>query len=133
MKIILFCLTVIFLLSCDPMRRIQMANYSNGDAEIIWTIKEDSILNSPLFISVNPEVRFHLAPTSKKAINLSCGIGEWSISALNEFTDDLESLELKWVGGSIKMTNTDSIRNFLLNRRMGLDHGTIMIRFSNPG
>jgi hypothetical protein len=110
-----------------------MSNHSNEDAEIIWTIKEDSIQNSPLFISVNQEVRFHLAPTSKKAINLSCGIGEWSISSLNEFTDDLESLELKWMGGTIKMTNTDSIRNFLLNRRMGLDHGTIMIRFSNPG
>ncbi len=63
---------------------------------------------------------------------MSCGIGEWNSRALNNFVDDLESLELKWIGGTIKMTNTDSIKNFLYNRRIGLNHGTISIRFFNP-
>jgi hypothetical protein len=132
MKIILFFLAVIILPSCDPMRRIYIKNNSNGDAEVTWIIKEDSILSSPLFISNNPEVKFHLAPKPNKVINMSCGIGEWSIEALDNFVDDLESLELKWVGGAIKMTNVDSIKNFLYNRRIGLDHGTISIRFLNP-
>jgi hypothetical protein len=132
MKIILFFLAGTILLSCDPMRRIYIQNLSDGDAEIIWKIKEDSILCSPLFISNNPEVKFHLAPEPKKAINMSCGVGEWSMRALNEFTDDLESIELKWVGGTIKMNDADSIRSFLFNRRTGLNHGTISIRFSNP-
>lgn len=132
MKIILFFIAGIFLLSCDPMRRIHIENYSNEEAEIIWKIKEDSILCSPLFISNNPEVKFLLPAKPQKAINMSCGVGEWSIQSLNGFADDLESIELKWIGGAIKMTNSDSIRNFLLNRRMGLDHGTISIRFVNP-
>lgn len=133
MKIILLLIAGVILLSCDPMRRIHIENLSNKEAEIIWKIKEDSILCSPLFISNNPEVKFILAPEPGKVINMSCGIGEWSIKALNEFADDLESVELKWVGGTIKMTNIDSIRSFLFNRRMGLDHGTINIRFTNPG
>lgn len=132
MKIILIFIAGLFLLSCDPMRRIHIENYSDEEAEIIWKIKEDSILCSPLFISDNPEVKFLLYPMSNKAINMSCGVGEWSVLALGEFADDLESIELKWVGGAIKMTNPDSIHSFLLNRRMGLDHGTISIRFTNP-
>ena len=115
------------------MRRIHIENQSDEEAEIIWKIKEDSILSSPLFISINPEVKFSLPPNPNEDINMSCGVGEWSIKALNEFADDLESIELKWVGGTIKMTNADTIRSFLFNRRMGLDHGTIKIRFSNPG
>lgn len=131
MKIILFFLAGTMLLSCDPMRRIYVQNNSDENAEIIWKIKEDSILCSPLFISNNPEVKFLLAPNPDKTINLSCGVGEWNQKALTEFVDDLESLELKWIGGCIKMTNQDSIRNFLSYRRTGLDKGTICIRFSN--
>lgn len=122
------------VVACDPMRRIRMKNFSDDAAHITWTIKEDSIKISPLFISNSQKVRFDLGVQPPyNYINLSVGVGQWTRLFLNNFVDDLESLELGWKYGNLKLTDADSIKNFLSYRRMGLGKRKIIIQFGTPG
>jgi hypothetical protein len=122
MKQGLYLTTLLLVLAgCDPMRRINMINRSGKEASIIWTIKEDSVLVSPLFLSNAKEVRFDLkANHPYNKINLSAGVGNWKKSDLKDFTDDLESLVIKDHKGSVKLANDTTIGKYLQSRRKGL-------------
>lgn len=116
------------LWGCDPMRRIRMQNQSGETAEVIWTIKEDSIHASPLYISNTKEVVFTLTPKGPgNYISLSCGVGKWTPHDVEALADDLESLVIKWNKGEIRLDSSDKIKNFLLPRRKGADGAKIMI------
>lgn len=129
MKCIFFLLAcLLILVSCDPMRRIRMKNSTKHDVEIIWTLKADSILSSPLFISNSTEIKWELKPGKPyNKINLSFGIGSWTPSAVQDLVDDLETLSIRWNKGELLLNTEEEIRNFLLPRRKGLDRGDIRI------
>lgn len=117
---------------CDPFRRINMKNYTGDDAEIIWTIKDDSLHSSPFFLSNSKEQKFELKANSPgNKIHLSCGIGNWTLKEVERIVDDLESLTIKWNGGEIKLDSTAQIKNFLLARRKGFGKDKIEINIKN--
>jgi hypothetical protein len=131
----IYTLAILSLLmaGCDPMRRIQMKNMGSEDAEVTWLIKMDSIHVSPLYLSSDREVRFRLAPRPSKAVNLSCGVGTWTPRALNDLTDDLDSLVIRWGERELAISGPDSIRAFLHPRRAGLGKDKIRIHLRDPG
>ncbi len=128
-NIFLFFSFVVLLISCDPMRRINIKNESGGEAEIIWTLKDlDSLYKSPFFLSSSKKVNFQLQSVKPyKEINMSFGEGFWSIDYLKEVTDRLESLEIKTASGTIKLDSSDQINTFLSARRKGLKNRKIDI------
>jgi hypothetical protein len=119
---------IMFLVACNSVRRIRMENKSGEEALISWVIKEDSINQSKLFFSNSKTVHFTLkekAPYNK--IKMSFGVGSWTPAELSDFVDDLETLEIKWKGGTIKL-DTTSIYDYLVIRRRGLDNSQIKIQ-----
>jgi hypothetical protein len=113
---------------CDPMRRINMINKSDGDAEILWVIKKDSIMKSRFFISNSDSVNILLK--NKKPYHLakmSFGTGSWSEAFLSGFADDLESMEIHAVSGNIKLDSAGEIKEFLSVRRRSVDNSKIRI------
>jgi hypothetical protein len=105
-----------------------MENYTTENAEITWTLKEDSINKSKLYMSNSKTVSFTLQdkkPYNK--INLSVGTGTWTPAVLANFIDDLETLEIKWKGGNIKLDSTE-IFDYLVIRRRGIDNSQIKIQ-----
>lgn len=120
------------VISCDPMRRINMTNSTDQKAEIIWHIKEDSIHSSPLFISNTKEMKFELLPDKPgNRIRLSAGVGNWTPAELKNFVDDLDSVIIRHSGGEIKLTSEDAIADYLMKRRKGLDRGKIELAIQN--
>jgi hypothetical protein len=118
------------VLSCDPMRRINMKNETSGQAEIRWFIKEDSINSSPLFISSSQEQSFVLEPVpGRDLIKMSFGIGPWSPRKVEDLVDDLDSIMISWSGKKLLLAEQDEMKSFLLSRRRGLDKSKIMILF----
>ena len=125
--ILVLTVTALFLMACNSMRRIRMENYTDEDAVISWVIKEDSINKSKLFFSNSDTVRFTLKtqkPYNK--IKMSVGTGSWRPAELSDFVNDLESLEIKWKGGTIKL-DTTAIYDYLVIRRKGIDNSQIKI------
>lgn len=119
----------LLLIACNSVRRIRMENKSGEDAMISWVIKKDSINQSKLFFSNSDTVRFTLqqnAPYNK--IKMSFGSGTWTPSVLTNFVDDLETMEIKWKGGTIKL-DTTQIFEYLVIRRRGIDNSQIKIQF----
>lgn len=113
---------------CDPMRRINIINQSGRIAEVIWVIREDSILKSPFFYSVSDSVVFSLK--SNKPYNLvkmSFGTGYWSADELIKITDDLKLMEIRAASGVIKLDSPEEINTFLALRRQGIDNSKIRI------
>jgi len=113
------------------MRRIRMENYSSEDASITWVIKEDSINKSKLYLSNSKTVNFTLQ--QKKPYNmvkLSLGTGTWTPAVLTDFVDDLETLEIKWKGGMIKL-DTTQIFDYLVIRRRSIDNSQIKIEIKD--
>lgn len=109
------------------MRRIRMENYTGEEASISWVIKEDSLHQSKLYMSNSETVRFTLqAKKPYNKIKMSVGVGNWRPSELSNFVDDLESLEIKWKGGTIKL-DTTAIYDYLVIRRRGMDNSQIKI------
>src|SRR5215213_4426663 len=109
MKYCILALTasMLLLMACNSMRRISMENQTDEEAVISWVIKKDSINQSKLFFSNSDTVRFPLqakAPYNK--IKMSFGTGTWTPAVLSDFVDDLETLEIKWRGGLIKLDST---------------------------
>jgi hypothetical protein len=105
-----------------------MENKSGEDAMISWVIKKDSINQSKLFFSNSDTVRFTLqqkAPYNK--IKMSFGSGTWTPAVLTNFVDDLETMEIKWKGGTIKLDSTQ-IFDYLVIRRRGMDNSQIKIQ-----
>src|SRR5690242_13845325 len=130
MRILQVLLLVFSLLcmSCDPMRRIDMRNNTDQDMEITWTIKEDSILVSPFYMSSSKETKFTLHPESPyNRVFMSCGIGTWTPLAVQDLTDDLDSVVIKHKGGEIKLDTDEEIKNFLFPRRRGFERDKIRI------
>lgn len=118
----------ILCMSCDPMRRIDMRNNTDQPMEITWTIKEDSILVSPFYISSSKETTFKLYPESPyNRVNMSFGVGTWTPRAIQELTDDLDSVVIKHKGGEIKLNTDEEIKNFLFPRRRGFERDKIRI------
>ena len=118
----------ILLFACNSVRRIRMENKSGEDAMISWVIKKDSINQSKLFFSNSDTVRFTLqqkAPYNK--IKMSFGSGTWTPAVLTNFVDDLETMEIKWKGGTIKLDTTE-IFEYLVIRRRGMDNSQIKIQ-----
>ena len=110
------------------MRRIRMENYSGEEASISWVIKEDSLHQSKLFMSNSDTVRFTLQPKRPyNKIKMSVGTGNWRPAALAAFVDDLQCLEIKWKGGTIKL-DTTAIYDYLVIRRQGMDNSQIRIQ-----
>ena len=119
----------LLLIACNSVRRIRMENKSGEDAMISWVIKKDSINQSKLFFSNSDTVRFTLqqnAPYNK--IKMSFGSGTWTPAVLTNFVDDLETMEIKWKGGTIKL-DTTQIFEYLVIRRRGIDNSQIKIQF----
>src|SRR5687768_16184540 len=120
--IYVFAASMVFFLACNSMRRIRMENRSGEEALISWVIKKDSINKSKLFFSNTDTVRFTLqnkAPYNK--IKMSFGVGTWTPATLSDFVDDLETLEIKWKDGTIKLDST-KIYDYLTIRRRGIDN-----------
>lgn len=134
MKIYLIIVPFLFVtvISCDPMRRLQMKNESAGEVEFKWKLKEnDSLYLSPFFISNSQKTDFLLK--NKKPhnfINMSFGIGAWSEEYLNEMSKKLESLEINSIQDSLKFNSPAEIYNFLLKHRKGIGNRKIMITVS---
>jgi len=121
-------------MGCDPMRRIDMRNATDQEVEITWTIKEDSILVSPFYMSSSKETTFKLLPESPyNRVFMSCGIGTWTPHAIQELTNDLESVVIKHKGGEIKLDSDEEIKNFLFPRRRGFERDKIRIEIKEEG
>jgi len=58
---------------------------------------------------------------------MSFGSGSWTPGVLQNFADDLKTLELRWNSGFIKLDSTSGIINFLSLRRRGIDNSQISI------
>lgn len=115
------------LVACNSLRRIRMENYSGEEAVITWKIKEDSINQSKLYMYNSKTVAFTLQPEKPyNKIKLSTGTGTWTPKTLTNFIDDLETLEIKWKGGNIKLDSTQ-IFDYLVIRRRGIDNSQIKI------
>ena len=117
-----FCLgiSILFLLSCDPSRRINMRNKSNNNAEVIFKLKEDSAKTSPFFISNSTRVDFNLK--NKKPQNfasMSFGIGKWTEASIKNIANDLESFEIKHTKDSMLLTTEDQIAKYFFAKRKG--------------
>ena len=123
---------LVLITGCDPFQRIRMKNDTADEGEIVIFIKEDSIHRSPFFISNSKEVRFLVRPGKNGTIHLSCGIGNWTPSAVKNLADDLESIKIRSSGNEVHLASEEEITAFLLSRRTGLDKGTIDIRIQNP-
>lgn len=122
-----FAASIMLLCACNSTRRIRMENRSGEDATITWVIKADSINQSKLFFSNADTVRFPLQQKSPyNRIKMSFGTGTWTPAVLNDFVDDLETLEIKWKGGTIKLDST-AIFDYLVIRRRSIDNSQIRI------
>jgi hypothetical protein len=113
---------------CNPTRRIDMHNLSAVEAEITFTIKEDSILVSPFYLS-NAEkmtVRLGTRPPYNLA-KLSFGIGPWQRPYLEDITDDLEKIEIKDGKGEKKLTSQEEMIAYLSERISGVTRRKIKI------
>lgn len=127
MKWLLVATALWCTIGCDPARRINMKNASSHDAEIIWLIKEDSVLNSPLFMNHSTEVRFLLKPERPyHLVKLSTGAGNWNPSAFNAIINDFDSLIIKTHQGVIRL-GADELKPFLWARRGSVDKSNINI------
>ena len=132
MKYPIYVLTVgiVLLCACNSVRRIRMENQTDEDALITWVIKADSINQSKLFFSNSDTVRFPLqqrAPYNR--VKMSFGTGTWTPAVLSDFVDDLETLEIKWKGGTIKLDSTQ-IFDYLVIRRRSMDNSQIRIELT---
>jgi hypothetical protein len=58
---------------------------------------------------------------------MSFGSGAWTPAVLTNFVDDLETMEIKWKGGTIKL-DTTQIFDYLVIRRRGMDNSQIKIQ-----
>lgn len=120
-----FMFMAIYIMGCNPARRIHMKNLSGNDVEIIWMIKEDSLQSSPFFMNNSKKVKFSLKPKAPyNSIRLSLGIGSWSNRELQNITDDLDSLIITTHNKEIKLGEGE-IRDFLITKRKGMGKNKI--------
>ena len=63
-------------------------------------------------------------------VSMSMGTGTWTPAILTDFVDDLETLEIKWKGGTIKLDSTQ-IFDYLVIRRRSVDNSLIKIELKD--
>ncbi len=120
MKYFTLIISIFFLLSCDPSRRINMLNKTNHDAEIIFKLKEDSAKTSPFFISNSTKINFNLKNEKPQNFaSMSFGLGKWTKASIKNIADDLESLEIKHTKDSMLFNSEDQIAQYLFAKRKG--------------
>ena len=103
-----------------------MKNRSGENAEIIWTLKKDSAKTSPLFISSDEEVKFHLkTKRPHNEANMSFGVGSWNDEMLKSLADDLESLNINTNKDSLHLKTTADIWKYLSDRKKGFGKSKI--------
>ncbi len=120
MKYFSLIISILFLFSCNPSRRINLRNKSNNNAEVIFKLKEDSAKTSPFFISNSTRVNFNLK--NKKPHNwatMSFGLGKWTKASIKNIADDLESFEIKHTKDSMLFNTEDQIAQYLFAKRKG--------------
>lgn len=113
---------------CNPTRRIDMRNLSGQEAEVTFTIKEDSILVSPFYLNSAEKMTVRLGTQHPYNLaKLSFGIGPWQRPYLEDITDDLEEIEIKDGKGAKKMTSQEEMIAFLSDRISGVTRRKIKI------
>ena len=128
MKPYLFLMFCWCCMACNAGRKIVVENKTKSDVEIVWVIKEDSIHQSPLYISNSDVVKLTIHENSpRKKMTFTVGSGSWTPAVLNSFADDLHSMQLKWNTGFIKLDSSVKIVDFLRIRRKGIDNSVIHI------
>ncbi len=129
MQKILIAIVLFFLITaCNPVRRIDMQNNSGHEAEIVFTIKEDSILNSPFYMSNATELRLPLKTEHPyNLVKMTFGEGPWTDSFLVDITDDLETMEIKTASRTITLNTPADIEKFLMARRKGITRRKIKV------
>lgn len=129
MQKILIAIVVVFLwAACNPVRRIDMQNNSGQEAEIVITIKEDSILNSPFYMNNATELRLPLKTQHPyNLVKMTFGEGPWNNSFLADITDDLETMQITSTAGTITLNTPTDIEKFLMARRKGITRRKIKI------
>ena len=118
------------LVSCDPVRRIDIKNNTADSAEVIWTLNEDSLMNNPFLISNSKELKFTLHPPNN-SIKMSFGTGSWTPSEVQKLIRHLISLEIISSTQRIKIDSLPLLKEFLLARRKGIGGARIEIVVSN--
>ncbi len=127
-KIFIAIVVVSFTTACNPVRRIDIKNNSGQEAEVVFAIKEDSILNSPFYISNDTELRLPLKTEHPyNLIKMTFGEGPWNDAFLADITDDLESMQITSTTGTITLNTPADIEKFLMARRKGITRRKIKI------
>jgi hypothetical protein len=110
------------------MRRVIVKNKSSEPVTIIWTLKEDSALHSPLFINSATEVKFKISNQfPHNQMRLGFGMGNWKNEALKDLADDLESLEIKSAPLNVKLASEEEIKTYLSSNLKGVLRKNITI------
>ena len=115
------------MLSCDPVRRIDIKNNSADTAHIIWTLNEDSLSNNPFLLSNSKELKFDLYSPKRDEIKMSFGPGNWSPKEIQRLVGHLTSLEIISSTQRIKIDSLPLLKDFLLARRKGVGGARIEI------
>jgi len=115
--VILALLYAVCLVGCDPSRRIEMKNYTNDTAEVVWKAKTDSIGFNPFNISNSKELRFVIPPHRNSAVRLSFGIGKWSPAEVEKIIHRLEYFQLTLPSQKLRIDSLAELRDYLLARR----------------
>ena len=123
----LLILSVLTILSCDPVRRIDIKNNSADTAHIIWTLNEDSLSNNPFLLSNSKELKFDLYSPKRDEIKMSFGPGNWSPKEIQRLVGHLTSLEIISSTQRIKIDSLPLLKDFLLARRKGVGGARIEI------
>lgn len=110
-------LCTVFLQGCDPSRRIEMKNYSNDTAEVVWKAKTDSIGFNPFNISNSKELRFIIPPHRNSAVKLSFGVGKWTPAEVEKVIHRLEYFQLTLPSQKLRIDSLAELRDYLLARR----------------
>ncbi|HVE60260.1 MAG TPA: hypothetical protein VNA26_00470 [Chitinophagaceae bacterium] len=120
MRYLFFIAAIVFLLSCNPSRRINMRNTGDSVAEVIFKLKEDSAKTSPFFISNSTKVNFNLKNTKPhNSATMSFGLGAWNKTSIKNIVDDLESFEIKHAKDSLLLDTENQIAEYFLTKRKG--------------
>jgi hypothetical protein len=127
--LLIFLLAAWITPGCNPLRMIEMKNRSGQDVEIRWKLKDlDSIYKSDFFISNSENLSFELKPAKPfNEVKMSFGEGTWKPKDLEAVTERLESLRIRSSAGTLELTSSSEIYQFLSHRRKGIGKRKILI------
>lgn len=116
------------LLACNPLRRIDIKNESDGEATVQFVVKEDSLMVSPFNLHNSTELRFRLqAQSPYNLVRFSFGVGHWTETSLQQVTDDLERLEIHTVRSRLRLEGPEAIQAFLWPKLRGITQRKIQL------